>query len=59
MMCGLLYCGAAAAAGSKPTDVTNSPGLHTGQHDGRMVMGPVWDAAKAMGICCGFPVEGT
>lgn len=24
----------------------------------RVVMGPVWDAAKAMGLCCGFPVEG-
>jgi hypothetical protein len=30
----------------------------TSEGDGRLVMGPVWDAAKAMGLCCGFPVEG-
>jgi len=52
----------AAAPGPEATpalaDDVDSLGLRTDQSDGRVVMGPVWDAAKAMGLCCGFPVEG-
>jgi hypothetical protein len=45
-------------AGSQDGEYIDSDGVKTSQSDGRIVMGPVWDAAKAMGLCCGFPVEG-
>lgn len=47
-----------ATSGNLTDEYVDSDGVQTSQADGRVVMGPVWDAAKAMGLCCGFPVEG-
>jgi hypothetical protein len=54
----VLCCAPAGTNVSLPVDRLDRDGLKTSQPDGRLVMGPVWDAAKAMGLCCGFPVEG-
>jgi hypothetical protein len=59
-LCCAVLCHAAvdATTGQPAVESIDKDGLRTSQVDGRVVMGPVWAAAKAMGLCCGFPVEG-